>query len=443
MRIAILTLILALTAPTAILAKETPVNQVKVHTETGVEISSFSPFEKSYGDFSLAVSDFGSDGVDELVFGSPAGLSGEVILTDLHGNRLNSFLPYGEDFKHGVLVAACDLEGDGDKEIITGTNMGATPLVKIFSSYGIFENQFYAYDKNFKGGVQVACGDINNDGKSEILTGPGIGGGPHLKIFNSNLDLIHQSFPLMQPDVGGLTVQIERENIYLRRLLDDNDRVIISKYDDKNNTLQILSSIEASGVLSISSFAYSNGETRKLISRVIDDKHSEVAVFENDEEISSFKPFSRGFSKTISANSENGPVQVSVQTSDIDRKKFGQYILVDLSEQHLWAYENGGLVMNFPISSGRPGSSTPLGITTVTDKLPTHDYKWFGGGRLTYFIPDVKWNLRFRKHYYIHSATWHNNFGHPMSAGCINVEQSNAKKIYDWAEVGAKVEISE
>lgn len=429
--------------PTVSQAKDTPFNLIRVHSERGEDLFSFSPFKNSYGEISVFPVDLGNDGVDELVIGSPPGIQSSVILTGLDGHVINSFQPYENNIQ-GVRVSVCDLENDGLKEIVTAPGAGKSDPVKIFSSFGDYKYEFYPYGSDFTGGVRIACGDIDSDGKDEILTGPGIGGGPHLKIFNQNLELIHQSFPLSQPDVGGLDVQVEGQNIYLRRLLDDNDQIITVNYNAENNQTILKNSIDAEGVIYISSFEYNSGDVGKLVSRKSGTNSSEVVIFDEDnKKRSSFKPFTSGFSKTMSAISENGPVQVSVQMSDIKRNTYGQHILVDLSEQRLWAYENGGLKMEFPISSGRPGSPTPIGTTTVTDKLPTHDYRWFGGGRLTYFIPDVKWNLRFRRHYYIHSATWHNNFGQPMSAGCINVEEGNAKKIYDWAKVGAIVEVVE
>ena len=53
----------------------------------------------------------------------------------------------------------------------------------------------------------------------------------------------------------------------------------------------------------------------------------------------------------------------------------------------------------------------------------------------------IKWNLRFKPRYYIHTAYWHNNFGHRMSHGCINTREADAEWIYHWAEIGTPVVI--
>lgn len=66
-----------------------------------------------------------------------------------------------------------------------------------------------------------------------------------------------------------------------------------------------------------------------------------------------------------------------------------------------------------------------------------------GGSREkgTYYdLPNVQWTMFFynkdipkSRGYGIHSAYWHNNFGHPMSHGCINMRTEDAKLLYDWA----------
>jgi lipoprotein-anchoring transpeptidase ErfK/SrfK len=120
-------------------------------------------------------------------------------------------------------------------------------------------------------------------------------------------------------------------------------------------------------------------------------------------------------------------------------------ILVDKSEQRLTAYEYGVPVNTFLVSTAKQGYYTPVGETTVRTKLLYHDYRWvFGvGDPRNYFVPGVKWNLRIYDHIYLHWAYWHNNFGNPMSHGCINMNAENSEWIYQWSEVGTPVNIIE
>ena len=69
------------------------------------------------------------------------------------------------------------LNGDKIKEIIAGAGVGGGPHVRVFNKAGKLLNPgFFAFDKTFRGGVNVAAGDTNGDGIDEIATSPGIGG---------------------------------------------------------------------------------------------------------------------------------------------------------------------------------------------------------------------------------------------------------------------------
>ena len=84
---------------------------------------------------------------------------------------------------------------------------------------------------------------------------------------------------------------------------------------------------------------------------------------------------------------------------------------------------------------------TPTGDFEILAKVPIKNY---GGSGFNFSYPDTKWNLHFTTRYwryYIHGAYWHDNFGQPMSHGCVNVSYENMEPLYWWAEVGTKVKI--
>jgi Tol biopolymer transport system component len=97
------------------------------------------------------------------------------------------FFAYDPGFVGGVRVAAGDLDGDGVAEIITAPGPGGGPHVRAFklsaSRVPIPIASFYAYDPGFGGGVFVAAADVTGDGRAEIVTGPDAGGGPHVRVF--------------------------------------------------------------------------------------------------------------------------------------------------------------------------------------------------------------------------------------------------------------------
>jgi lipoprotein-anchoring transpeptidase ErfK/SrfK len=118
-------------------------------------------------------------------------------------------------------------------------------------------------------------------------------------------------------------------------------------------------------------------------------------------------------------------------------------IVTDLSDQVTRVYEYGDLIKEFKISSGVAKYPSPQGefgvIQKIYNKRYKHDYP--DSPQDSYDLDNVKWNLRFNGPYFFHHAYWHNNFGHPMSHGCINIDAANAEWLYNWAEVGDYVKV--
>ena len=122
------------------------------------------------------------------------------------------------------------------------------------------------------------------------------------------------------------------------------------------------------------------------------------------------------------------------QTSDEKR------IEVDLAAQKLYAFEGNNKMYEFPVSTGLWGK-TPTGEFRIWIKLR---YTRMEGGNKaigTYYnLPNVPFTMFFYNNeipkyrgFGIHGAYWHNNFGHPMSHGCINMRTEDVEKIYYWA----------
>jgi Hypothetical glycosyl hydrolase family 15/FG-GAP-like repeat len=120
------------------------------------------------------------------------------------------FYPYTEKYNQGINFSVGDLNDDGWVEIITGTERGGGPQIRIFSSDGRLINPgFFAYSENFRGGVSVAVADINDNGAMEIIAGAGFGGGPHVRIFDKSGTLLSPGFMAFDPNFrGGVTVAV-------------------------------------------------------------------------------------------------------------------------------------------------------------------------------------------------------------------------------------------
>jgi len=111
-----------------------------------------------------------------------------------------------------------------------------------------------------------------------------------------------------------------------------------------------------------------------------------------------------------------------------------RWIEVDLSDQTLTAWQGESVVLHTLISSGRTQYPTVRGTYQVRTKLPLE--RMIGPG---YDTPNVPWTMYFYRGYAIHGAYWHNNFGTPVSHGCVNMRVDEAKALYDWASFDTEI----
>lgn len=130
----------------------------------------------------VAAGDIDGDGVDEIITGTVRGAPHVRVLRQ-DGQEVGSFYAYDRHFAGGVHVAAADTDGDGRAEVITGPGPGGPPLIKRFAANGRELGHFYAYGQQLLSGVDVAGGDVLGDGRAEVVTVPGPGGSAHLRVF--------------------------------------------------------------------------------------------------------------------------------------------------------------------------------------------------------------------------------------------------------------------
>jgi len=163
------------------------INRVYIYDAAGNLYKSFYPYTENYrGGVNITVGDLDQDADMEIVTGTENGGGPHIRIFNHDGVLINpGFFAYGKGFRGGVHVTIGDLNGDGWKEIIAGAGYGGGPHVRVFGLDGRLINPgFFAYNPAFRGGVYVAAGDVNGDGRDEIITGAGPGGGPHVRIFN-------------------------------------------------------------------------------------------------------------------------------------------------------------------------------------------------------------------------------------------------------------------
>jgi len=155
--------------------------------ETGQVLLSFFAFDLTFtGGVRVAAGDVTNDAHADIIVGAGAGGAPHVKVFDgVSGAVLYSFYAFDAAFTGGVNVAAGDFKPDGHADIVAAAGAGGGPAVSIFDgTNGAVLTRFYAFDEAFTGGVNVAASDLTGRGQADLIVGAGTGGGPRVRVFH-------------------------------------------------------------------------------------------------------------------------------------------------------------------------------------------------------------------------------------------------------------------
>lgn len=185
----------------------TPLGSLPTVLPVSSVLAEFFAYDPSFtGGVNIAAGDLDGDGIAEIVTGADVGGGAHIRTFSLKAPSANvgtpyeakeirgangemlpfsSFIAYESTFRGGVRVAVGDVNGDGRGDLVYAAAALGGPRVTVRDGKTAATlGDFFAYDPNFRGGLYVDAGDFNNDGKADILTGPGEGGGAHIRVFD-------------------------------------------------------------------------------------------------------------------------------------------------------------------------------------------------------------------------------------------------------------------
>jgi hypothetical protein len=145
----------------------------------------------------IGTGDVNGDGTPDLIVGAGVGGGPRVAIFDgkqlAQGNEVRlvgDFFAFESSLRNGVYVAGGSYAGDGFADVILGAGPDGAPRVRVLSSQSLLADgsqvelaNFYAGDQTNRGGVRVTAKDLNGDGKVDLITGPGQGGGSAVQVY--------------------------------------------------------------------------------------------------------------------------------------------------------------------------------------------------------------------------------------------------------------------
>lgn len=427
---------------------------LKQYSATGTAVSNFQAYANAMKNgVRVAVGDTDGDGQPEIVTAPGQGGGPEIRVYSLAGQLKSRFFAYAKTFRGGVNVSVYDLNGDGRAEIITGPGMGGGPDVKIFAHNGNLINRFFAFDKNFRGGVSIAAGAFGRNGEPLIAVASGYGSG-HIRVFNpSGIFTGISFFPFGSVthglSIGALPINGQRWQLLVAPERNAPPTVKVFNLSATNVPVKSFSAFATSfrGGLRLAGADLDGDGVGEIIAGAGGGGGPQVRIFTAEgSSIRSFFAYSTSFRGGINVAAYGGLIYTGPSAIGLDgRADLPKYIEVDLSDQTLKLFVNGRLISTRKVSTGKWTTPTPVGTFAIKNKItmayskPYDLYmEWWMA-----FTPDGSYGLHALPFWKQANGgrlyEGLNHLGSPASHGCIRQSLTEATSLFRWADIGTTV----
>lgn len=305
----------------------------------------------------------------------------EVYLYHQDGSLIRRFGVLDKKFRGGVNLAAGDVDGDGVAELMVTAGPGGGPRVEVYAADGTLRFGFYAYQKKFRGGVRLASADLDGDAKNEIITISGYESPGHLRVFNhAGKPTTVSVFPFGQTATFGGTVtvaDVDAKSPY--------PEIIVAPLGSGTPALRVLSS-RGKALKTIPVFSEAADRGFELAAANTDadpepellvaprQKIGQVRFYNMDGTVGGFlTPFggSSEGSLSLAPGPDNLIAVVPVPWKPEGRTDLLRYIDINLTTQRLTYYRLGRKIAEEKVSTGKWSMQTPVGTFQTRNKIST------------------------------------------------------------------------
>jgi lipoprotein-anchoring transpeptidase ErfK/SrfK len=304
--------------------------------------------------------------------------------------------------------------------------------------------------------VSIATGDINNDGKSEIVTSPGKGGGPVICIFNGEGMKVGQFLAYPKNDHAGIDVSVTDTNA------DGIGEIVTASWQAKAlvkvfNVDGYLQQSFSTAMTTKNVFASASTTEPEIYLGSAPGGAAMVLSYHADGTPGhvKFYPFGKNFTSgtavaAVSIAAGLDPEIVVAPGSTVDStivSPNGKSIRIDISEQRLYRYENGQLIATHRVSTGKWSMPTPIGSFSIRNKIGTaysrayHLYmdNWMA------ITPDGKYGIHSLPYWRLKNGGIYyegvKHLGVRVSHGCVRLSPAESVEVFRWATVGTPITI--
>lgn len=417
--------------------------------------SSFEIQNKWEEGISICAIDLGGDGISEIAISGSDFSNSLIEIYTLRGELINSFYAYEKSFKGGIDIACGDLDQDGKGEIVVVPKDKKPAKLKIFNGYGekILGKEFYVFDPIARNGATVAIGNIGGDKKKEIIIGSPRFYDPEIFIFTYDGRMINKFKVFGFDKYAGIFVSIVDlgkdgiNEILVSSRSFDLPKIAIYRLDGSLINWFYVYDLGFRGGVKAKGFdILRNGKEEILVvPNMLGFSHLRIFSGYGKEVLPSkflIKDDREGINLVLGDLEGDGEKELIVTKHRFQNyeKKYRKYIEIDLTKQKFYYYQYGIKLADLLTSTGKKSTPTKTGHFKILSKLKVA----YGAGdgqfwKMPYWLGVYRVKNQENG---IHALPYINgiketkwSLGRPVSHGCIRLEDNEAIRLYNWAEI--------